>query len=157
MSEEFNYIVRIHGTNLDGNRNVPYALTDVKGIGSRLAYSIVSKLGIDPSKKLGSISDADVRKLEEALSKPQGVGIPKWMINRRKDLETGEDVHLLTSDLELRVKDDIERMQENRSWKGVRHQLGLKVRGQHTKTTARKGRSVGVSRRRIRERERERE
>jgi len=46
-------------------------------------------------------------------------------------------------------------MRETRSWKGERHARGLKVRGQRTKTTARKGRSVGVSRARVRQQQRQ--
>jgi small subunit ribosomal protein S18e len=40
-------------------------------------------------------------------------------------------------------------MRETRSWKGERHARGIKVRGQHTKTTARKGRSVGVTKKQV--------
>jgi len=75
-------------------------------------------------------------------------GIPNWMLNRRKDLETGKDLHLIGSDLEFRVKQDIEFMKSIKSWKGWRHSLGLKVRGQRTRTTGRTGRTVGVHRRR---------
>jgi small subunit ribosomal protein S13 len=66
------------------------------------------------------------------------------MFNRRKDLETGRDEHLIGPDLVLRNKADIDFMRDIRTWKGVRHSLGLKVRGQRTKTTGRKGRAVGV-------------
>ncbi|OGD55131.1 30S ribosomal protein S13 [Candidatus Bathyarchaeota archaeon RBG_13_60_20] len=145
MSREFNYIVRLHGTNIDGTKMVPYAITEVKGVGVRLARSIVKQLGLDATERLGSLSDADVRRLEEAIDNPSSVGLPTWMLNRRKDPMTGKDLHLLSSDLDLRVKDDIDLMRETRSWKGERHARGLKVRGQHTKTTGRTGRSVGVS------------
>jgi small subunit ribosomal protein S13 len=145
VSREFNYIVRLHGTNIDGTKMVPYAITEVKGVGVRLARSIVKQLGLDATERLGSLSDADVRRLEEAIDNPSSVGLPTWMLNRRKDPMTGKDLHLLSSDLDLRVKDDIDLMRETRSWKGERHARGLKVRGQHTKTTGRTGRSVGVS------------
>ena len=151
MSREFNYIVRLHGTNIDGTKMVPYALTEVKGVGVRLARAIVKQLALDPTERLGSLSDADVRRLEEAVENPQSIGLPTWMVNRRKDPMTGENLHMLTSDLDLRNKDDIDLMRETRSWKGDRHSKGLKVRGQRTKTTARKGRSVGVSRSRVRQ------
>lgn len=151
MSREFNYIVRLHGTNVDGTKMVPFALTEVKGVGVRLARAIVKQLALDPTERLGNLSDADVRRLEDAVEKPQSVGLPTWMVNRRKDPMTGEDLHVLTSDLDLRNKDDIDIMRETRSWKGDRHSKGLKVRGQRTKTTARKGRSVGVSRARVRQ------
>jgi len=145
MSREFNYIVRLHGTNIDGTKMVPYAITQVKGVGIRLARSIVKQLGLDATERLGSLGDADVRRLEEAIDAPSSVGLPTWMLNRRKDPMTGKDLHLLASDLDLRVKDDVDLMRETRSWKGERHARGLKVRGQHTKTTGRTGRSVGVS------------
>ncbi|MFH2111513.1 MAG: 30S ribosomal protein S13 [Candidatus Bathyarchaeota archaeon] len=145
MSREFNYIVRLHGTNIDGTKMVPYAITEVKGVGIRLARSIVKQLELDATERLGTLSDADVRRLEEAIDDPSSVGLPTWMLNRRKDPMTGKDLHLLASDLDLRVKDDVDLMRETRSWKGERHARGLKVRGQHTKTTGRTGRSVGVS------------
>jgi small subunit ribosomal protein S13 len=151
MSREFNYIVRLHGTNIDGTKMVPYALTDVKGVGVRLARAIVKQLGLDATERLGSLSDADVRKLERALDNPASIGLPTWMLNRQKDPMTGQDLHMLASDLDLRNKDDIDLMRETRSWKGERHTRGLKVRGQRTKTTGRTGRSVGVSRSRVRQ------
>ena len=155
MSREFNYIVRLHGSNLDGTKLLPYALCDLKGVGIRVSKTMIKKLGLDPSLRLGTLSEADVRRLEEILNNPASGGIPNWMLNRRKDLETGKDVHLLGSDLTLRVRDDIDLMKETRSWKGNRHARGLKVRGQRTKTTARKGRSVGVSRSRVQQQQRQ--
>jgi len=149
VSREFNYIVRLHGSNLDGTRLLPYALCELKGIGIRVSKTMIKKLGLDPNVRLGSLSDADVRRLEAILENPASGGIPNWMLNRRKDLDTGRDVHLLGSDLTLKIKEDIDLMKETRSWKGNRHARGLKVRGQRTKTSARKGRSVGVRRSRV--------
>ena len=151
MSREFNYIVRLHGTNIDGTKMVPYALTEVKGVGIRLARSIVKQLGLDATERLGSLSDADVKKLETAIDDPASIGLPTWMLNRRKDPMTGDDLHVLASDLDLMNKDDVDLMRETRSWKGERHARGLKVRGQHTKTTGRTGRSVGVSKSKVRQ------
>jgi len=151
MSREFNYIVRLHGTNIDGTKTVPYALTEVKGVGIRLARSIVKQLELDATERLGSLSDADIKRLEKAIDNPLSIGLPVWMINRQKDPMTGEDLHLTASDLDLRIKDDIDLMRETRSWKGERHARGLKVRGQRTKTTGRTGRSVGVSKTRARQ------
>jgi len=150
VSKEFMYIVRLHGTSLDGTKTIPYALCDVKGVGKRLALTIVKKMGLDPRMRLGDLSNAEVKRLDDALENLAAQGVPPWMMNRRKDPQTGGDVHLLSSDLTLRVRGDIDLMREIRSWKGERHGRGLKVRGQHTKTTARKGRSVGVSRRQMR-------
>lgn len=151
MSREFNYIVRLHGSNIDGTKLLPHALTDLKGVGLRVSRTIINYLSLDPTKRLGVLSEADIRRLDEALADPASHGVPNWMLNRRKDPQTGKDLHSIGSDLTLKVKDDIDLMKESRSWKGDRHARGLKVRGQRTKTTARKGRSVGVSRSRIRQ------
>jgi len=151
VSREFNYIVRLHGTNIDGTKMVPYALTEVKGVGIRLARAIVKQLDLDATERLGSLSDGDIRRLEEAIDDPKSIGLPTWMLNRRKDPMTGDDLHVLASDLDLRNKDDVDLMRETRSWKGERHARGLKVRGQHTKTTGRTGRSVGVSKAKVKQ------
>lgn len=143
MSSEFKYLVRLHGTTLDGSRTLPHALRGIKGVGMRLAHAIVHLAGLDPNRRLGDLSEAEVKRLEDILKNPSG--LPSWMLNRRKDPQTGKDLHLTGSDLELRVREDIELMKEIRSWKGDRHMRGLKVRGQKTRTTGRKGRAVGVS------------
>lgn len=149
MSKDFNYIVRLQGTSLSGTKEVPYALCEIKGVGIRVARTVIKKLDINPRQLLGNLSDADIKRLEVATQNLAEQGLPYWMLNRRKDLQTGKNLHLLTSDLTLRIKEDTDLMKEIRSWKGDRHSRGLKVRGQRTKTTARKGRSVGVSRRRM--------
>lgn len=143
MSGEFKHLVRLHGTTLDGSRTIPHALRGIKGMGMRLAYAIVRLAGLDPTRRLGDLSEAEVKMLEDILRNPSG--LPSWMLNRRKDPQTGRNLHLTGSDLELRVREDIELMKEIRSWKGDRHMRGLKVRGHRTKTTGRKGRAVGVS------------
>jgi small subunit ribosomal protein S13 len=155
VSKEFNYIVRLHGSNLDGTKLLPYAMTDLKGVGIRVARTMIKKLGLDPFERLGNLSEGDVRRIEGIIDNPSSHGIPLWMLNRRKDPQTGRDLHLLASDLTLAQREDIDIMRETRSWKGERHARGLKVRGQRTKTTARKGRSVGVSRARVRQQAKE--
>jgi small subunit ribosomal protein S13 len=149
MTQEFNYLVRILGTNIDGTKKIVSGLCGVKGVGNRISHAVIKALDMDPDRRLGALSDAEIKRLVESLENPASVGIPMWMYNRRKDPQTGRDIHLLTSDLTVQQKNDIDLMKEIRSWKGDRHSRGLKVRGQRTKTTARRGRSVGVSRRRI--------
>jgi small subunit ribosomal protein S13 len=71
------------------------------------------------------------------------------MLNRRKDMETGEDRHLTTADLKFFNDNDIKMMKKMRSYKGIRHMEGLPVRGQKTKSKFRKnkGKVMGVKRR----------
>ena len=72
--------------------------------------------------------------------------MPIWMLNRRNDIYTGENRHLLGTDLILGVKEDINLMKKIRSYKGIRHERGQKVRGQKTRSTGRTGATVGVVR-----------
>jgi small subunit ribosomal protein S13 len=144
MSEEFRHILRIIDTDVDGTLKTVYALAKIKGISLNLANSILKKANVNPDKRAGFLTEADVGKIEEIIEEPTKYGLPGWLLNRRKDVETGKDLHLITADLVLRNKMDIEQMKEMKSWRGYRHAYGLKVRGQRTKTTGRKGKALGV-------------
>jgi len=142
----FRYIVRVAGTDLDGRKKLAYGLSGIKGIGYTTAYVLLKRIGIDPEKRTGFLTEEEVEKIERAMAQISGEKIlPAWMLNRRKDIETGEDMHLIGSELIFKVKQDIEREKKIKSWKGIRHSLGLKVRGQRTHTTGRLGVTVGVS------------
>lgn len=149
MSSEFKHIVRLLGKDLDGTQNVVFALNRIRGINIRLANALVKKANIPLDKRLGFLSDVEVRRLEETLANIESQGLPSWLLNHRKDLETGKDIHLTTADLDLQVKQDIERMTSIRSWRGYRHSYGLKTRGQRTRSTGRKGKVVGVKKKEL--------
>ena len=149
MSSEFGHIIRLLGRDLDGTRTVAFALNEVKGINIRLANAILKKAGIPKEKRLGFLSEAETRRIEEEVSNLQDYDVPSWLLNRRKDRNSGKNMHLITSDLDLQMKEDIKRMTEMKSWRGYRHAYGLKVRGQRTKSTSRKTRSTGVKKRRV--------
>ena len=150
MSKEFRYIIRFEGTDLDGNKTIHQALAGVKGVGRRFAFAVIQNAKVDPLARVGYISDDDLKKIKSVLDAPLENGIPNWMLNRRKDYKSGKDIQILGSDLFLANKADIDRQKKLRTWRGIRHSLGLKVRGQRTKTTARSGRTVGVSRKNLR-------
>lgn len=147
-SSEFRYIVRIGGLDISGTEKVAYGLAKIKGIGVNTAYALCRILNIDPESRIGLLTDEDVERIEEFLSNPSKYGLLNWMYNRRRDVKTGEDLHLYGPDLIIAVREDIETMKKIKSWKGVRHSLGLKVRGQRTRTTGRLGVTVGVRKRR---------
>ena len=149
MSEGFRHIVRVCGTDIDGSKKLAYALAKIKGVGVNLARAVLASLEMDPNKKAGYLTDEEIKRIEDAISSPQKYGIPSFLYDRRKDLETGKDLHLHGADLELRQKLDIEFLKALRCWRGVRHSLGLKVRGQKTRTTGRTGKTVGVSRKKV--------
>jgi len=144
MTEEFRHILRIIDKDVDGTLKAPYALKKIKGISFSIANAILKKAGVNPDTRAGFLTEADVDKIEEIIREPAKYGIPNWLLNRRKDLETGKDMHIISADLVLRTKMDIEQMKSIRSWRGYRHAYGLKVRGQRTKTTGRSGKALGV-------------
>ena len=135
---------------MDGSKRLCYALSRIKGVGINLAYAIVNALNLNPDLKVGELTDEFISKIEDAIRDPPKYGVPLWFLNRRKDLETSRDLHLIGSDLDLKVKADIDLMKEIKSWRGVRHALGLRVRGQRTRTTGRKGKTVGVKKKSFR-------
>lgn len=141
---EFRHLVRISGKDLSGSKKLIAALSDLKGVGYNFAYVISSELSLDPRVRLGMLSEAQIKEVEAAVQSKTHSTLPEWYYNRRRDPETGESRQLLGSDLDFAQKNDVENERNIQSWKGVRHGLGLKVRGQRTRTTGRKGRTVGV-------------
>ena len=143
-TNEFKHIVRIVGNDIPGEKKLIVGLTQIRGIGFTFANAILDKLGIDNNSNIGNLTDAQVTSIENLIKNPSTEGFPDWFLNRRKDVETGTDMHLITSDIALTVRNDIEREKGIGSWRGIRHMFGLKVRGQRTRTTGRKGGAVGV-------------
>ena len=144
--ENYRSLIRIIGTSIEGHRSIPFGLSQIRGVGRRLAQAIVRVAGYDPEMRIGLITDEDIEKLVEIIKDPTKFGIPQYMVNRQKDIRTGEYRHISGTDLELANRMDVERMKRIRSWKGIRHHAGLKVRGQHTRTTGRGGTVVGYIR-----------
>jgi small subunit ribosomal protein S13 len=143
-AQEFRHIVRILGSDSAGTLKVSYAVKSIKGVSLSLSNAILKKAEINPDLRAGFLTEADIDKIEDVVKDPSKYGIPTWLMNRRKDTATGKDTHLISADLVLRTKTDIDDAKSIRSWRGYRHAYGLKVRGQRTKTTGRSGKSLGV-------------
>jgi small subunit ribosomal protein S13 len=152
MSEEYRYILRIMGTDVQGTLKVSYAVAQVKGVSLSLSNAVLKKAGVNPDLRVGFLTESDISKIEDVIRDPAKYSLPTWLFNRRKDSETGKDMHLLSADLVLRTKMDIDEAKEIRSWRGYRHAYGLKVRGQRTKTTGRAGKALGVKKKTIMQR-----
>jgi small subunit ribosomal protein S13 len=144
VATDFRHLVRIAGRDLDGSKKLIVAISDVRGVGYNFARVVISKIGLDPRARLGTLSEDQVHEVEKAIQSATKSSLPAWYYNRRNDPDTGETKQLLGSDLDFVIKGDIDDEKNMQSWKGVRHSLGLKVRGQRTRTTGRKGRTVGV-------------
>jgi len=144
--EEFKLIVRIANVDIGGNKKLGYALNKIKGISYSFANAVCLVSGIDKFKKVGDCTDEEVKKLSDVIENPAKYNIPPWLYNRRKDYETGEDKHILSGNLDFIKSNDIRMMKKIKCYKGVRHALGLPVRGQRTKANFRKGITLGVKR-----------
>ena len=144
-TKEINQIVRIGGVDLNGEKPVNHELTNVKGVGVAYSNMICNLVGIPKLKKSGELSEEEIKRIEEALNNPINFGAPSWMLNRRKDPETGKDIHVVSNDLKFIKDNDIKMMRKIKSYKGVRHSSGLPVRGQKTKSNFRKNKGKVAS------------
>ena len=147
---EFKYIIRMADTDLDGNKPIVYSLQEIKGVGYRVAESIVKKMNLNPREKMGNLDDKTIDKIRKLVEEKLSEFLPEWMTNHRKDYHTGEDKHILSSELDLQIQNDINRLKRIRAYRGIRHEKGLAVRGQRTRSNGRKGLAVGVSRKKSR-------
>ena len=120
-------------------------LRQIKGIGYMFANSMLQVLKINPHQKVGNLTTEQISSIEKIIQNPKDANFPIWFLNRRQDIETGEDMHLVTSDIAFNIRNDVEREKTLFSWRGYRHMYGLKVRGQRTRCTGRKGGAVGVA------------
>lgn len=140
-------LIRIASTDIPGNKSVYAGLTRIKGISWSISNAICRKLNIDKKRKIYTLSEEEIKKILDLINSGQ---LPGWLLNRKKDPETGKDRHLLISELDLQKEFDIKRLKKIKSYKGIRHLLGQPVRGQRTRSHfRRKGPSVGVKRAKV--------
>ncbi len=113
---------RISGVNIPPNKHICIALTAVYGIGRTLANSICAAAEVEPNRKAKDLSEEEVERIRECISKAQ---------------------YVVEGDLRRDIATNIKRLKDIGCYRGVRHRRGLPVRGQRTKTNARtrKGRN----------------
>jgi small subunit ribosomal protein S13 len=142
-AEDFRYIVRVENTDLDGHQPVVVALTGIKGIGERIAGVVTDHVDAPRTQKIGNLDEEEIDSIQETISSIDEL-LPGWMVNRRKDIRSGENHHLLHSNLDDKHREDLNRLKKIQSYRGVRHEQGKKVRGQRTKSNGRSGMAMGV-------------
>ena len=103
-------LVRIASIDIRGDQPILFALSRIKGVGHNLARVILKRADIPNDKLVGFLDEEEIEKIEKILSDPVSYGIPAWMLNRQRDLDTGKDLHYIGSDLILRTRRDIEIM-----------------------------------------------
>ena len=142
---DFKYIIRIANSDVSGEERLVNALTSIRGIGPRISNAIVQKLKLDPNKLAGKLDDKSVVDIENAIMNLNDY-VPDWLLNRQKDYDTGGDIHPVSVELKMTHDEDLNRMKKVKSYKGIRHASGHKVRGQRTYSNGRRGLALGVSR-----------
>merc|ERR1712071_246212 len=145
LPEKFQHILRILNTNIDGRIKVMFAITSIKGVGRRYAIIVLKKADVEVTKRAGELTDEEVEKVITIMANPRQYKIPDWFLNRQKDIKDGKYGQVTSNQLENKLREDLERLKKIRAHRGLRHYWGLRVRGQHTKTTGHRGRTVGVS------------
>ena len=132
-------------TDMDGQKTLATALTAVRGVGPRTAIQICKNTGFDPATLAGHLSAEEQETLRVAIE-GYAETVPLWMLNRQRDLETGDELHLTGQQVSLTLEDDINRLRTMKCYRGVRHASGNKVRGQRGRSNGRGGLTLGVSR-----------
>uniref|UniRef100_A0A8C2N0P6 Small ribosomal subunit protein uS13 n=1 Tax=Cricetulus griseus TaxID=10029 RepID=A0A8C2N0P6_CRIGR len=135
IPEKFQHILRVLDTNIHARRKIAIAITVTKGAGQRQAHVVLRKADINLTKRAGEPTEDEVERDK----------IPDWFLNRQKDMKDGKYSQVLTNGLDNKLHEDLERWKKVRAHRELFHFWGLRVRGQHTKTTGRRGRTVGTS------------
>ena len=162
-----------------------YALTEIKGVGRRYSNIVCKKADVDLNKRCvtsqvseelpflllvtsaGELNSDELERLVTIIQNPTQFKIPLWFLNRQRDIVDGKNLQILSNGVDSKLRDDLERLKKIRAHRGLRHFWGLRVRGQHTKTTGerlacalepntdlvysllgRRGKTVGVSKKR---------
>ena len=144
-STGFNHILRILNTNVSGKQKIMYALTAIKGCGRRFSNLVLKRAHIDLNKRAGELNEEEIEKIVTIIQNPSSYDIPEWFLNRRKDVVDGSTNQIVSNNLDAKLRDDLERMKKVMMPRGLRHWWGIRVRGQKTCTTGRKGKTMGVS------------
>jgi len=118
-------MARIAGVDLPRRKAIAYALPYIYGIGLHTAKIICARVNIPPDRKVDELSENDVKSLRETI-----------------------ETFKVEGDLRREVQQNIKRLMDLGSYRGLRHRRGLPVRGQRTHTNARtrKGPKRGVAR-----------
>ena len=148
LDEGLRELVRIHNTDIEGTMNMYAGLTRIKGVSWGISNAVCKILAIDKGTKVGTLTDDEIKKVEIAI-KNVHKELPYYMLNRPRGPEGAK--HLIMSDMELQHSMEIRKLREIQSYRGIRHALGLPVRGQRTRSHFRRGRAVGVEKKKLKQ------
>merc|ERR1711981_1487474 len=111
-AEEFQHILRVQNTNIDGNVKVTHALCSIRGMGPRFTDLVLKKAEIDRSKRAGEITDEELERIQTTMLQPKNFKIPVWFLNRQRDFKDGKDGQLISNNLDNKLREDFDRMKK---------------------------------------------
>jgi len=149
---DFRHIVRIGNKDIKGERKTMIALTEIQGVSYSISNAICNITKVNKFERIGNLKNNQIEEIEKTVTNLSKI-LPYWMLNRRKDMTTGEDMHLTTANLKLETENDIKFIKMIKSYKGIRHSSGQPVRGQRTKNRSRKNRQAKAKNKKMRSRE----
>ncbi|AES95626.2 ribosomal protein S13P/S18e [Medicago truncatula] len=100
----------------------------------RFANICCEKADVDMNMRAGKLSAAELDNIMTVVANPRQFKVPDWFLNRKKDYKDGKFSQLVSNQLDMKLRDDPERLKKIRNHRGLRHYWGLRVRGQHTTT-----------------------
>ena len=145
LGDDFNYILRLADSDIDGLSRIGMGLTSVKGVGARTALASCEIAGVDKEKVGGHLTEEEQQKIRDAIES-YPTEVPLWMLNRQRDIETGDELHLFSMDVTMTQDDDIARLRATKAYRGLRNAARKSVRGQRTRSNGRSGLTLGVQR-----------
>merc|ERR1712210_408092 len=92
VTENFEHILRIMGTNVDGRQRIMYALTAIPGVGRRYSNLVLKKAGVDMKKRAGELNKEEIDRVVSIIEDPLKFNVPVWFLNRQRDYTTGKDM-----------------------------------------------------------------
>ena len=145
LGDDFSYILRLADSDIDGLRPIAQGLTSIPGVGKRSAGQICRMADIEGSKLGGHLSDEEQNRIRTTIDE-YALNMPWWLVNRQRDLQSNEDAHIIGTEVKLTKKDDVARLAAIKTYRGMRHRSGHKVRGQRLRSNGRSGSTLGVQR-----------
>lgn len=133
------HMIRMFNTNIDGRLQVIKAIGTVRGVGDRFAHAVIAKAGILPHRRAGELSEEEQNKLVDIMTNPSSYELPNWFLNHEKDFTNGKTSHLISNQIDTNYRFLIERGRKTQHLRQCRLAVGLKVRGQRTKSNGRSG------------------
>lgn len=143
---EIQHIIRLYNTNIDGTKKTPFALTAIRGIGTRFGHAVVSRAGVSLQKRAGELTQDEISKIQDVINDPLAYGIPSYMLNHQKDIVDGLDSQIVGIKLDGDLRMRIEKGKKLKEIRMIRLSSGHKVRGQRTKSNGRKSKALGAPR-----------